>query len=394
MADRFQRLYALPYGLYSEGCPVVIEAGALLKDSETGSILVQIKMRNIGEKPISSCKTTIKAFENNGNEVEGISDFSYLDLDAKPGEEFGSKTPVYLPDVTTRKYSVGVSEVVMNDGTVIRVDSGNWRQLPTKQPIQEILDSQELIDQFSKEIGCEAVTVPKTAEGLFLCACGTTNLGSNHKCYKCFNTAESLQRALNIDYLKERIQERKELEEQEIRKQEALKAEKLRIRKEKKEKTMRLVAVVATIVLITIISIFMVKMASRVKLPTGVHFGDPYSKVLSAANRASEDVSKEGDRTIYFEEVWFDLEIMASKVNMYGYEGTVCYEFDKEDKLMAVLFEPSVRNQQTYKDIIKQLEKEYGKASGIGRWDLGNGQGIHVYHDTVDELVVLFYSKP
>lgn len=112
MAERFQRLYALKPNLYSKGCPIIIEAGALQKDTESGTVLAQIKMRNIGEKTVASCKVSLKTYENNGDEVEGVSNFSYLDLNADSGDEFGTKVPIILPNKTTRSFTVDIDEVV------------------------------------------------------------------------------------------------------------------------------------------------------------------------------------------------------------------------------------------------------------------------------------------
>ena len=39
MAERYTRLYTLPENLYTEGAPLVIAAGALLKDNQTGKVL-------------------------------------------------------------------------------------------------------------------------------------------------------------------------------------------------------------------------------------------------------------------------------------------------------------------------------------------------------------------
>ena len=43
MAERFEKLFELPNNLYSSGSPVIVVAGALLKDTETGRIIVQLK---------------------------------------------------------------------------------------------------------------------------------------------------------------------------------------------------------------------------------------------------------------------------------------------------------------------------------------------------------------
>lgn len=45
MADRFERLYELPNNLYTTGSPLIVSGGALLKDKESGSVLVQLKCK-------------------------------------------------------------------------------------------------------------------------------------------------------------------------------------------------------------------------------------------------------------------------------------------------------------------------------------------------------------
>lgn len=54
MSERYSKLFTLPPNLYSEGAPVVIAAGALLKDNETGKVLAQLKIQNISDKPIKA----------------------------------------------------------------------------------------------------------------------------------------------------------------------------------------------------------------------------------------------------------------------------------------------------------------------------------------------------
>ena len=41
----YQRLYELPKNLYLASSPVIIEAGALLKDEESGSLIAQLKLK-------------------------------------------------------------------------------------------------------------------------------------------------------------------------------------------------------------------------------------------------------------------------------------------------------------------------------------------------------------
>ena len=59
MAERFEKLYVLPSDLYSEGSPIIISAGSLLKDTETGKVIAQIKYHSISSIPIMALKIKV-----------------------------------------------------------------------------------------------------------------------------------------------------------------------------------------------------------------------------------------------------------------------------------------------------------------------------------------------
>ena len=50
MSERFTRFFALPEALYAEGSPLLIEAGALLRDSQNGRLIAQLKLKNLQSK--------------------------------------------------------------------------------------------------------------------------------------------------------------------------------------------------------------------------------------------------------------------------------------------------------------------------------------------------------
>jgi len=219
MANRFQRLFSLTPNIYTKGCPIIIEAGALQKDTESGATIAQIKMRNIGEKAIASCKLSVKAFENNGDEVEGVSDFSYLDLNAVRGTEFGTKVPIILPDRTTRRFEVDINEIVFMDGSVLKMNNNQWEPIPEHRKIEEAINDKLLAEQYKREVGGAAELLPEKKDGFFLCTCGAVNLDSSDTCYRCGNTYESLVKLIDNDYLSKEIDERnKRIEAENIEK--------------------------------------------------------------------------------------------------------------------------------------------------------------------------------
>lgn len=116
MSERYTRLFSLPENIGQDGCPVLISAGALLKDNNTEKVLVQLKLRNISEQVIKSVKVKINAYDTAGTSLKGIEAFSYLDLTVERDDEFGSQTPIVLPDKTTRSFDVEIVAVIFFNG--------------------------------------------------------------------------------------------------------------------------------------------------------------------------------------------------------------------------------------------------------------------------------------
>ena len=103
MSDRYSKLFALSENLYSVGAPVVIAAGALQKDNQTGKVFAQLKIRNIQDKVIKAATVKITPFDTVGKPLGGTVDYQYLDLSAKRDTDFGQKTPVMLKEAADRK---------------------------------------------------------------------------------------------------------------------------------------------------------------------------------------------------------------------------------------------------------------------------------------------------
>ena len=215
MTSRYQELYRLGHNLYIEGSPVLIEAGALQKDIVSDRVLAQIKIKNLADKRVIACKVCIRAYETSGNEIEGISSFSYLDIVIKQGQDFGSKTPIYLPDNTTRRFDVAVIEVVFDDNTVWTQEPSEWIPLPTQKKVLQVLNDLELVRQYGMEVGSDSSYYPELVRGLFLCTCGTVNMGGGEMpCYKCNRKYVDLVKIIDSESLSLKRDERVKKEEE------------------------------------------------------------------------------------------------------------------------------------------------------------------------------------
>lgn len=118
MSERYARLFALPENLYQPGSPVMILAGALLKDNQTGGILALMKFKNVGTKPIRGLKVRFFPQDLTGIDLDQPLEHQYLDLNAARDGEFGQKEPVAFPNAITRAFRVEVYQVVFADGTL------------------------------------------------------------------------------------------------------------------------------------------------------------------------------------------------------------------------------------------------------------------------------------
>lgn len=126
MSERYTRLFSLPKNLYAPNAPVLIAAGALLKDNVTGNIIAQLKIGSIVNKVIKAVKVQIQPLDTIGESLGEPVEYQYLDLNIVRNANFGSKTAIQLPDITTRGFNVSVLNVVYVDNTVW---GSIWRRL-------------------------------------------------------------------------------------------------------------------------------------------------------------------------------------------------------------------------------------------------------------------------
>lgn len=129
MSERYSKLFALSENLHSAGAPVVIAAGALQKDNQTGKVFAQLKIRNIQDKTIKAATVKITPFDTAGKPLGGTIDYQYLDLSAARDVDFGQKTPVMLKEAVTRSFAVSVSEVVFSDNSIWTATNEVWEPL-------------------------------------------------------------------------------------------------------------------------------------------------------------------------------------------------------------------------------------------------------------------------
>jgi len=201
MAERYSRLYSLPEDLYTSGSPLVIAAGALLMDNQSGQVLAQLKLRSISDKVINTVRLLVIGSDSEGNE-RCREEHSYEGLNAARDSMFGAKQAIRLADAGIRSFTVQLLSVDFSDGSSYTGETAKWRSLPTQADLNQRLFDTELIRQYRLETGSTSRFVPLETQDLWLCACGEIN-HKGESCHRCDNSFEHCKKYLNVDLLRE-----------------------------------------------------------------------------------------------------------------------------------------------------------------------------------------------
>jgi hypothetical protein len=125
MADRFIRQSDFTNAVYLLDCPVALEKGAVLLDTNTDTYLLQLKLANIGTVDITSARVFIETFDSEGNPAyQGIyADYSEF---TEIGGAFGTKKLLPLPNNTAVTFRVYVEGVITVNGDKLHYERSQY----------------------------------------------------------------------------------------------------------------------------------------------------------------------------------------------------------------------------------------------------------------------------
>lgn len=371
--ERYVNLFRLPVKLYIHGSPLLIVAGALLKDNQTGNILAQLKFRNISNKEIKAIKVCIKAFDVSGTEIQGIKDYQYLDLSAFCNAEFGQKMAVLLPDRVTRSFSVACTSVIFSDNTTWESEENVvWEPLPQQQNLEDVIGN--LWQQYQRDTSIHSSFEPLQYDDLWLCSCGQINQNTESKCFYCQLEKEKIFSALNLEELEKR-QVLFEQEEQERRKekerQEAIKEEEAKKRAAKINKIL-IIFLVCILLIAGIIAL-----TTKILIPMY-----QYNSALSTMEAGEYDKAIEA-----FEKLG-DFKDSQEQINEAKYRQALSYIEKKENleeayHILADLddYKDSEEHLAKFSVVLSSVEYEYSKPVQLTYSDTGKIQSIRIGND-------------
>ena len=302
MSNRVEKLYSLPCSLYAPNSPVIIVAGVLLKDTQTGRVLAQLKLKNISPKTIKAVTISVFPF-NIANQPLGEKEtHQLLDLTVNRDDEFGQKTPHYFSDDTTRAYQVAVEDVLFSDNTAWMSDGNLMSDLPAQKLAAELFSDAELEKQYKLEYGENASYAADTFSDLWRCKCGAVNRTGETNCHAC-GTAKDTALAFDLEQLKNSCQVR--LEEEREKAERELAQSKLR-----KKKAIKVSAICCTLAAVAtfIATVVVPKIELRNELNQAVSFLDSedYSSAESILDKLDAedflDAAKYKQAVSFFDE--------------------------------------------------------------------------------------------
>lgn len=259
MSERYTRVFALPENLYAEFSPVIISAGALLKDNVTGKVLVQLKIKNISDRIVKAVRIKINQFDVAGEAIDNEVNQEYLDLNVGRNSEFGQKTAITLPDSSTRSFSVVVTEVIFFDNDIWKADGAEWATVIKPQTAFEYFgDDNELLKQYKLDYNVTCKNMFAEDRDLWICSCGNVNKNTDSECYGCgclYETFKNFNRDALENSKNERIEAEKQAEEERRLEAEKKMAEarqkaeaKIQERKRKTKKALKIISITVSVV--------------------------------------------------------------------------------------------------------------------------------------------------
>ena len=257
MSERYLKLFSLEENLYIPGSPVLIAAGALLKDTQTGRILGQLKLQSISDQSIKAATVALVPLDTVGNPLGEPVSYQYLDLKVTRDAYWGNQDPIRFSDPSTRAYTASVKEVIFSDNSIWTAPNSAWKALPAKTTLETQLDDFELATQYRMHFGLDCQYAYQTVEDLWYCPCGAVNHQGESVCHACQKDSNELAGG-DLDLLRKEAAERvakKRAEEA------ALAAEKKAKQLEHRERIQnffqgRLFRRIAVVVLILVVVIF------------------------------------------------------------------------------------------------------------------------------------------
>lgn len=246
--DRYAKLFESNL-LVTNDCPVIVEKYTINKDNMNNAILLQTQFKNVSLKSIMAIEISVVCYDVMGKKLGDVPSFIYQDTIISPNQSYGENMAVMLPDPNTRVVDILCKRVVF-------VDRDIWEN-KNEEAFEEAPEFENLLPEMDEKLAEQLANYELNYMGLrpnYLlkpislgklrrCVCGSYNYDNEQRCLGCNQSVRFWEDISDPTFLKNRLDERLKLEEQQkvVAEQQRIEyekqlEEKRRIKEEKKKK--------------------------------------------------------------------------------------------------------------------------------------------------------------
>ena len=318
-----------------QDCPVLLQSYALTKNNTNNSIFLQCKFENIADKSIKAMNIAVKCSDVSHQELANVDNFPYLDINVQPYTLFADKTPVALPNNTTRNVCIIPLKVIFSDDTTWENTSERAYELAEyeQQPISSL---GELADQYKRDLHKICTDsekhnyLPANTNGFTICGCGKVVKTGVVSCPACGVTIEKLFELNNADALQKHLEDYQTAQAKSQQQQQT--------KKRKLVRGITVTGIVAAIVALVIAIPFAHSAIKRNEAKKNFDEAQRYSNRLAIAHNFAACLTTDGeilltapyDNVNLVGEEWNDIQsISASEYDSIQYDGEIyTYTFE------------------------------------------------------------------
>ena len=280
MNERYIRLFKCPAPQAQGDAPVLLAAGVLLGDKQTGNVLAQLKMQNISQKEIKVVYASLLCKDAMNTPLEESVDVKYMDLQVHSGDYFADRHPILIANTAVRSFSLQLTAVMFADGTTWKASGHTgYELLPDGNDY-----SSEQIGQLRYETGnTEFCMSEMQYKANRRCCCGQWNLSTEKYCVHCGADFEGLAPLLDpqqlMDHynarikaeeeerLRRQIERERKLAEEKRQRELRQKQETERLAKEKSRRKKTAIILTSSLTIVAVLAFATISLVTKVILP-------------------------------------------------------------------------------------------------------------------------------
>lgn len=202
MSEKYKIIYSIEKDLYTEGSPVIIAEGGLIRDIKNGNMFCQFRLVNISGKTVKSVTgTAVTDCARCEGRADGLVCVRDMDLTLN----------IPLNGFDHKKVRLEISEIYFTDGSIWTPEKDSvWTSLERPQTLSDYLSDEDLVREFRSHFeDGEYFTLEH--KDLWYCTCGALNHSNEAACHSCHRSLASLKK-YGVTELRNAVSKQKRLD--------------------------------------------------------------------------------------------------------------------------------------------------------------------------------------